>query len=98
MANTLLPATEARTITDNALTTGPETTEILRSISEQIRTAAKAGRRSIIYPFDALKKSVPQDVQKAVRRMVEAAGYNWEHKDSQDKGSPTDRPIDTISW
>lgn len=96
--NAMLPATEALTITCNALATGPEATEILRNISEQIRTAAKAGKRSIVYPFDAVKRNVPQELRTAVRRMVEAAGYNWEHKDSQDRGSPLDRPIDTISW
>ncbi len=98
MANAMLPATEALTITNNALATGPETTAILRSISEQIRAEAKEGKRLLHYPFHKEQRPISPEIKAAVRRMVEAAGYRWEHKPAQDPGDPRDCPLDTICW
>lgn len=100
MPEKLMTADEARKLTDNALrptsvAMGPWMDVVMR----RIKAAAKAGKRSVVHPFDGIRMPGPDwEVKKAIRNALQQMGYEWIDHPNPDPGHPASRPYIEIKW
>jgi|GEM_PF-2359587 len=95
----MLDASEARRLTDGALTSDADAVRsYLKHIEGKIREAARKGRRSVSHPFSGPIHAPDGTILEAVRKAVEGKGYTWTDHPDPDPGHPCSRPYTSISW
>ena len=103
-------AAEALNLSKKTLTDGERVNVIINQITEKIKEACLAGRRSITDPFRFYNYNDPKDNQrfaiidpsveeeKATKEKLVAMGYTWQSHPDPDPGHPCSRPYETLSW
>lgn len=94
-----------RNLTVNNLQ-GPVIGPWMDYIQAAILKAALAGRFTLTHPFmdrrSDVGSSVPEypspDMQKAIRKALEALGFTWTDHPDPDPGHPGSSPYSEISW
>lgn len=100
-------AEEARRLAGESLTpSARQVASLLEFVNGRIEQACKEGRRSIVHPLHGIRTPITPELRQAVRRALEAAGYEWKthcaarnwtdhYGDSRD---PRESDWDEVSW
>jgi hypothetical protein len=91
-------AEDARKATKQVLTDGERVRGFLHQVTQKIKEACQAGRRSITDPFDYGINGISMDEREAVKEQLVAMGYIWKSHPDPDPGHPCSGPYETLSW